>query len=195
MKEAGSVFGLGLILNVRRDEYYGATTYQTGFKILIHHQGTPPLVSQLGFAVGPGTSTFAAIRKQRVRNYISLLYWAQLFKGWIESYPVDKYYQKLLSYPMDSAIHPLNNWGLMGIRHLFTNYENQSSITIAVCFEVSLAFMTSKIDWSSFTLQRYLCLGYRSVFTFKVLVLASHRSLQKNRCMKTTIAQGLFHKS
>ena len=27
-------------------------------------------------------------------------------------YPVDKYkYQNLLSYPVDSAINPLNNWG------------------------------------------------------------------------------------
>ena len=68
MKQAGSTFGLLITLNVHRQEYYGVTSSETGFKILIHHQGTPPMVSQLGFAVGPGTSTFAAIRKQRVRN-------------------------------------------------------------------------------------------------------------------------------
>ncbi|KAL9964417.1 hypothetical protein ACROYT_G028058 [Oculina patagonica] len=43
-------------------------TFNSGLKILIHQQGTPPMVSQLGFAVSPGTSTFAAIRKQRVLN-------------------------------------------------------------------------------------------------------------------------------
>lgn len=74
MKQAGSAFGLQLTLNVHRLEYYGVTSTQTGFKILIHDQETPPMVSQLGFAVGPGTSTFAAIRKQRVRNYILLVY-------------------------------------------------------------------------------------------------------------------------
>ena len=72
MKQAGSPFGLSLTLNVDQNEYYGAVTSVAGLKILIHHQGTPPMVSQLGFAVGPGTSTFAAIRKQRVRNYDSL---------------------------------------------------------------------------------------------------------------------------
>jgi len=72
VRQAGSAFGLQVTLNVHRQEYYGVTSSQTGFKILIHHQGTPPMVSQLGFAVGPGTSTFAAIRKQRVRNYVTL---------------------------------------------------------------------------------------------------------------------------
>ena len=68
MKEAGSAFGLHIGLDVHRQEYYGMSSSQTGFKILIHHQETPPMASQLGFAVGPGTSTFAAIRKQRVWN-------------------------------------------------------------------------------------------------------------------------------
>ena len=27
----------------------------------------------------------------------------------LDSYPVDKYHQNLLSYPVDSDIHPLNN--------------------------------------------------------------------------------------
>ncbi|XP_078381087.1 acid-sensing ion channel 1-like [Oculina patagonica] len=68
VKQAGSTFGLTLSLNVQQKEYYGVMATSAGLKILIHHQDTPPMVSQLGFAVGPGTSTFAAIRKQRVLN-------------------------------------------------------------------------------------------------------------------------------
>ena len=69
MKQAGSNHGLHLLLNVGQAEYYGKASYLAGLKLLIHHQQTLPLVSQLGFAVGPGTSTFAAIQKQRVRSY------------------------------------------------------------------------------------------------------------------------------
>ena len=30
-----------------------------------------------------------------------------------QRYPADKYWQNKLRYPLDSAIHPLNNWGQM----------------------------------------------------------------------------------
>ena len=46
--------------------YYGADGYLAGLKILIHDPDTPPMVDELGFAVGPGMSSFAAIRKQKV---------------------------------------------------------------------------------------------------------------------------------
>ncbi|XP_078379403.1 acid-sensing ion channel 2-like isoform X2 [Oculina patagonica] len=68
VKQAGSAFGLQLTLNVHQKEYFGVMSHSAGVKILIHRQGTLPLVSQLGFAVGPGTTTFAAVRKQRVLN-------------------------------------------------------------------------------------------------------------------------------
>ena len=67
MKQAGSAFGLYLTLNVHQEEYYGVMSSVAGLKIFIHHRDTIPLVSQFGFAVGTGSSTFAAIRKQRVR--------------------------------------------------------------------------------------------------------------------------------
>ena len=70
VKQAGSNRGLHLILNVRQEEYYGTTSYVAGLKVLIHDQQTLPLVSQLGFAVSPGTSTFAALKKLRVIDYI-----------------------------------------------------------------------------------------------------------------------------
>ena len=78
MKQGGSRFGLQLILNVNQQEYYGIWAPRAGFQIFIHHQDTIPLVSQLGFAVAPGTSTFAAIRKQRVR-----IPW----EGWLVTIP------------------------------------------------------------------------------------------------------------
>ena len=62
-------FGLQLTLHVHQEEYYGVMAFLAGLKILVHHQDTIPMVSQLGFAVAPGSSTFAAIRKQRVRNH------------------------------------------------------------------------------------------------------------------------------
>ena len=64
--QAGAAFGLHVILNVRQDDYYGADGYLAGLKILIHDPDTPPMVDELGFAVGPGMSSFAAIRKQKV---------------------------------------------------------------------------------------------------------------------------------
>lgn len=67
VKQAGTDFGLHLILDVQQYDYV-ALGYRAGLKILIHHPETPPVVSQLGFAVGPGTSTYSAIHKQRVRN-------------------------------------------------------------------------------------------------------------------------------
>ncbi len=42
-------------------------TSQAGLKVLIHHQQTPPMVEELGFSLSPGTSTLAAIRKEKVQ--------------------------------------------------------------------------------------------------------------------------------
>ena len=56
------------MLNIEQHEYFGLMTLLAGLKVLIHHHQTPPLVSQLGFSVGPGTSTFAAVRKEQVRR-------------------------------------------------------------------------------------------------------------------------------
>ena len=53
-------------MDIEQDEYVGSLTPQAGLKVLIHDQNTPPLVETFGFAVSPGTSTFAAIRKHKV---------------------------------------------------------------------------------------------------------------------------------
>nr|XP_058971897.1 acid-sensing ion channel 1C-like [Pocillopora verrucosa] len=68
VKQGGSNRGLHLILNVGQEEYYGTASYAAGLKVLVHDQQTLPLVSQLGFAVSPGTSTFAALKKLRTLN-------------------------------------------------------------------------------------------------------------------------------
>ena len=59
------------MLSIEQGDYYGLVTRRAGLKVLIHHHETPPMVDELGFAVGPGTSTFAAIRKQMVRETCS----------------------------------------------------------------------------------------------------------------------------
>lgn len=59
------------MLSIEQSEYFGLMTLLAGLKVLIHHHQTPPLVAQLGFSVGPGTSTFAAIRKEEVSKMSS----------------------------------------------------------------------------------------------------------------------------
>ena len=54
------------MLDVQQDEYVSLVADQAGFMVLIHDQETPPMVEELGFAVGPGTTTFAALSKQKV---------------------------------------------------------------------------------------------------------------------------------
>ncbi|KAL9964415.1 hypothetical protein ACROYT_G028056 [Oculina patagonica] len=68
VKNPGAKFGLSLMLSIEQSEYFGLMTLLAGLKVLIHHHQTPPLVAQLGFSVSPGTSTFAAIRKEEVLN-------------------------------------------------------------------------------------------------------------------------------
>ncbi|XP_078381097.1 acid-sensing ion channel 1-like isoform X2 [Oculina patagonica] len=68
VNHAGAKFGLNLKLNIQQYDYYGEMTSQAGLKVHIHHQQTPPMVEELGFSLSPGTSTLAAIRKEKVQN-------------------------------------------------------------------------------------------------------------------------------
>ncbi|KAL9964421.1 hypothetical protein ACROYT_G028062 [Oculina patagonica] len=68
VKNAGSKFGLNLVLDVQQNEYTSLLADQAGFMVLIHDQETPPMVEELGFSIGPGTTTFAAFTKQKVVN-------------------------------------------------------------------------------------------------------------------------------
>ena len=58
------------MLDIQQYDYYGLVTKQAGLKVLIHHHETPPMVEELGFAVGSGTSTFAAVRIEQYRKKI-----------------------------------------------------------------------------------------------------------------------------
>ena len=66
VRNAGSKFGLNLVLDVQQNEYTSLLADQAGFMVLIHDQETPPMVAELGFSIGPGTTTFAALTKQKV---------------------------------------------------------------------------------------------------------------------------------
>ena len=68
VNKVGADSGLRVMLNIEHHDYFSLHARQAGLKVLIHHHETPPIVDQLGFAVGPGTSTFAAIKKEKVRN-------------------------------------------------------------------------------------------------------------------------------
>ena len=68
VNKAGADSGLRVMFNIEHHDYFSLHARQAGLRVLIHHHETPPIVDQLGFAVGPGASTFAAIKKEKVRN-------------------------------------------------------------------------------------------------------------------------------
>ena len=70
----------------------------------------------------------------------TLLFWLQSNSGpscskdgRIELSSGYKYYQNLLSYPMDSDIHPLNNWGHM-VYFCFDRSLFSVKLSLACCF-------------------------------------------------------------
>lgn len=71
--QPGSRFGLALRLVVQSDEYILMPTHEfsVGWKILIHDQKELPLVADYGFALSPGTNTFVALMKRKVRKSIT----------------------------------------------------------------------------------------------------------------------------
>ncbi|ELU03413.1 hypothetical protein CAPTEDRAFT_188964 [Capitella teleta] len=62
--------GLQLNLNVHQDEYlYQDFKHKSaGFKVLVHHPFTWPLISDLGTAIAPGTETYLAIEEVLVKR-------------------------------------------------------------------------------------------------------------------------------
>lgn len=67
VQNPGDDFGLTLTLSAEQDKYYGINSVIAGFKVHIHNQNEPPLVKENGFAVMPGTCTFVAVTKKKVR--------------------------------------------------------------------------------------------------------------------------------
>lgn len=77
--QPGSGYGLSLRLIVQSDEYMLIPTqeHSVGWKILIHDQEELPLVGDYGFALSPGTHTFVALMKRKVRT--SFFFWSANF--------------------------------------------------------------------------------------------------------------------
>ena len=67
IQNSGEYSGLSLSLNVQQEAYYGSYSTIAGFKVHIHNKNEPPLVDENGFAVMPGTCTFVAVTKTKVR--------------------------------------------------------------------------------------------------------------------------------
>lgn len=66
----GPTNGLRLRLNVEEKDHVGdVTATMAGFKVSIQHQDEYPAVEEFGFALEPGTHTFAAIRAYEVSEF------------------------------------------------------------------------------------------------------------------------------
>ena len=67
IQNSGEYSGLRLALNAQQEQYYGNYSKIAGFKVHVHNKNEPPLVEENGFAVMPGTCTFVAVTKTKVR--------------------------------------------------------------------------------------------------------------------------------
>ncbi|XP_070553836.1 acid-sensing ion channel 1-like isoform X2 [Ptychodera flava] len=65
----GARYALTLILNAEQWEYGRGPSQSAGFKIAIHSQYDIPMVSDLGFAVAPGTSAFIGLKMTKVSSF------------------------------------------------------------------------------------------------------------------------------
>ncbi|XP_071950925.1 acid-sensing ion channel 1C-like [Antedon mediterranea] len=63
VQKSGKSRGLYLRLNIEQHEYTHGANSAAGFKMLVHTKGERPLISQFGFALGPGYETLVAFRK------------------------------------------------------------------------------------------------------------------------------------
>lgn len=65
--------GLELLLDVQSEEYMpvwektNEVATEMGFKIQIHKQGDPPLITELGFGVSPGFQTLVTAKEQQIK--------------------------------------------------------------------------------------------------------------------------------
>ena len=67
IQNSGEHSGLHMVLNAQQEQYYGSYSTIAGFKVHVHNKNEPPLVEENGFAVMPGTCTFVAVTKTKVR--------------------------------------------------------------------------------------------------------------------------------
>ena len=60
-------------------------------------------------------------------------------------YSVDKYYQNRLSYPLDSAVHSLNNWGLCPVSRKSRNFRAHFGLHNSLCIFKAKASRGTKL--------------------------------------------------
>ncbi|XP_038057118.1 acid-sensing ion channel 1B-like [Patiria miniata] len=68
--QAGSGNGVRMLIDIQQSEYTETVdgNIPAGLKVLIHDQGTPPLVESAGLAISPGVYAFIGVRKQQYLN-------------------------------------------------------------------------------------------------------------------------------
>ncbi|XP_059175716.1 acid-sensing ion channel 1C-like [Physella acuta] len=63
MRKNGPPNGLELILYVESAEYIPTIMHETGFRVVVHQQGTVPFPNEDSVSVMPGTSTFIGVKQ------------------------------------------------------------------------------------------------------------------------------------
>ncbi|XP_038056341.1 acid-sensing ion channel 1-like [Patiria miniata] len=68
--QSGAGNGLRMMIDIQQHEYSESLSgnIEAGLKVLVHDQGTPPMIDSQGFAVQPGVHAFVATRKQQFLN-------------------------------------------------------------------------------------------------------------------------------
>ncbi|XP_077984806.1 acid-sensing ion channel 4-A-like [Glandiceps talaboti] len=75
VKMSGSRHGFSMFLYLDQSEYSAGEHLGAGFKILLHHPGEVPLITDYGIAISPGTETFLStslvVEKNQQAPYIT----------------------------------------------------------------------------------------------------------------------------
>ncbi|XP_077984845.1 acid-sensing ion channel 1A-like [Glandiceps talaboti] len=64
----GRIYGLYMILDLQQHEYFYGSHRGAGIKMLVHSATDPPLIGELGMALGPGMDATVALTTSRVER-------------------------------------------------------------------------------------------------------------------------------
>lgn len=73
----GKLHGLGLILDTQQWDYFYSSDFHrvsSGFQVMVYDRNEVPLVSELGFAVGPGTENLVGLEITEVRKPVKFIF-------------------------------------------------------------------------------------------------------------------------